>query len=262
MTPVDVRPAIFLHSQPMPPIIGITGRPQAVPSAGTTVRAYLTTHTYSDSVRNAGGIPIVLVPVEDDLIDHALDRIDGLVLTGGGDVNPRQYEADPHDAVRGVDDERDEFELELVRRAHQRRLPTMAICRGLQVVNVALGGSLVQDLPSHRGAHGHDITGEGAYEPHSDTLIEDGCWIASIIGPGLHQINSIHHQAVEELGEGLRVVGSAPDGTVEAIEHVETSWPLIAVQWHPEFLGIKDHGPSRSLFEAFVEAAGKYRADT
>jgi putative glutamine amidotransferase len=246
----------------MPPIIGITGRPQEVPAAGTKVRAYLTTHTYSDSVRRGGGLPVVLVPVEPELMDHVLDRIDGLLITGGGDVNPERYGAQRHEAVRGVDDERDHFELELVRRARHRRLPTMAICRGLQVVNVALGGTLVQDLPSHRGAHGHDITGEGAYEPHSDTLVEDGCRIAEIIGPGLHKINSIHHQAVEELGEGLTVVAAAPDGTVEAIEHEDTDWPLIAVQWHPEFLGVKDHGPSHDLFEAFVEASAKYRADT
>ena len=259
--PVDVRTGEFVTSGSMPPIIGITGRPQDVPSAGTHVRAYLTTHTYSDSILRAGGIPLILVPVEPDIMDHALDRVDGLLLTGGGDVNPSRYGADWHDAVRGVDDERDEFELELVRRAFARRLPTMAICRGLQVVNVALGGSLVQDLPSHRGAHGHDITGEGAYEPHSDTLIEEGCWVAEIIGPGLHKINSIHHQAVEELGAGLKVVGSAPDGTIEAIEHEDVSWPLIAVQWHPEFLGQKDHGPSHDLFQALVDASGKYHAD-
>ncbi|MGI9529337.1 MAG: gamma-glutamyl-gamma-aminobutyrate hydrolase family protein [Acidimicrobiia bacterium] len=246
----------------MPPIIGITGRPQEVPAAGTKVRAYLTTHTYSDSVRKGGGIPIVLVPVDAELMDHVMDRIDGLLVTGGGDVNPERYSSERHEEVQGVDDERDEFELEIVRRAMSRRMPTMAICRGLQVVNVAFGGTLVQDLPSHRGAHGHDITGEGAYEPHSDTLVEDGCWIASIIGPGMHKINSIHHQAVEELGDGLRVVASAPDGTVEAIEPVDASWPLIAVQWHPEFLGVRDHGPSHELFEAFVEASEKYRADT
>jgi putative glutamine amidotransferase len=246
----------------MLPIIGITGRPQEVLAAGTNVRAYLTTHTYSDSIKRGGGIPIVLVPVDATLMDHVLDRIDGLLITGGGDLNPERYGAERHEAVRGVDDERDEFELEVVRRAMDRRLPTMAICRGLQVVNVALGGTLVQDLPSHRGAHGHDITGEGAYEPHSETLIEEDCRIASIIGPGLHRINSIHHQAVEKLGTGLRVVGAAPDGTVEAIEHEDDSWPLIAVQWHPEFLGVNDHGPSHELFAAFVESSAKYRADS
>ncbi len=246
----------------MLPIIGITGRPQQVPSAGVYVRAYLTTHTYSDSVRNGGGIPIVLIPIPGDQIDHVLDHIDGLLLTGGGDVNPAAYGAEPHETLYGVDDERDAFEFELVRRAYARKLPTMAVCRGLQVVNVALGGSLVQDLPSHQGAEGHDVTGEGAYEPHSEAMIDPGCRIAAAIGEGLHHINSIHHQAVDRLGNDLRVVGAAPDGTIEAIEHADTSWPLIAVQWHPEFLGMRDHEDSRGLFEAFVEAAAKYRADS
>lgn len=245
----------------MLPIIGITGRPQNVPAAGIYVRAYLTTHTYSDSVKHGGGIPMVLVPVAADQIDDVLDHLDGLLITGGGDVNPARYGADPDVTVEGVDDERDAFELELVRRAYARRLPTMAICRGLQVVNVALGGTLVQDLPSHHGAHGHDITGEGAYEPHSQALIEPGCRIAGILGEGLHHINSIHHQAVEHLGDGLKVVGAAPDGTVEAIEHEDDTWPLIAVQWHPEFLGMRDHGESHNLFQAFVDLAAKYRAD-
>lgn len=245
----------------MAPIIGITGRPQDVPAAGTEVRAYLTTHTYSDSIKNGGGLPILLIPVEGSDIDAVLDTVDGLLMTGGGDIDPSNYGADRHEAVRKVDAERDAFELELARKAYSRRLPTMAICRGLQVVNVALGGTLVQDLPSHTGAHGHDITGEGAYEPHSEALVDPGCAIAEIIGEGLHQINSIHHQAVEELGSGLRVVAAAPDGTVEAIEHEDASWPLIAVQWHPEFLGVTDHEPSRSLFTAFVEQAAKFRAN-
>jgi putative glutamine amidotransferase len=245
----------------MRPIIGIGGRPHDVASAGTTIRTYRTDHTYSDSIRRAGGLPIVLIPLEPDAIDEVLDHIDGLMLTGGGDINPERYGAPRHETVNGDDDERDLFELELARRAYARRIPTMAICRGLQIVNVALGGTLVQDLPSHTGADGHDIKGDGAYLPHSEALIEPGCRIASIIGEGLHHINSIHHQAAEELGEGLKVVASAPDGTVEAIEHEDTSWPLIAVQWHPEFLGVADHGESHDLFTAFVEAAGKYRAD-
>ena len=244
----------------MAPIIGITGRPQDVPAAETTVRAYLTTHTYSDSVRTAGGIPIVLVPVGSDDLDLILDRVDGILFTGGGDIDPARYGADRHDSVSGVDGERDQFELDLARRCFQRRIPTMAICRGLQVVNVALGGTLVQDLPSHTGAHGHDVTGEGAYEPHSDALIEPGCRLAAILGEGLHRINSIHHQAIEELGEGLQVVAAAPDGTIEAVEH-DSDWSLIAVQWHPEFLGVRDHGPSHDLFEAFVDEAAKFRAN-
>ncbi|MGI9666109.1 MAG: gamma-glutamyl-gamma-aminobutyrate hydrolase family protein [Acidimicrobiia bacterium] len=245
----------------MHPIIGISARPQRVPAAGTTVLAYLTTHTYSDSVRQGGGLPIMLIPVDEHDIEAVMDTVDGLLLTGGGDIDPSRYGADRHEAVQGVDEERDAFEIALARSAHVRRLPTMAICRGLQIVNVALGGTLVQDLPSHRGAHGHDITGEGAYEPHSQALVEPDCHIASVIGEGLHQINSIHHQAVEELGSGLKVVASAPDGTVEAIEHEDDTWPLIAVQWHPEFLSVADHQPSRSLFTAFVEQSAKFRAN-
>lgn len=246
----------------MRPIIGITGRPQEVPAAGTRVRAYLTTHTYSDSVKHAGGIPILIIPGDTTDIESVLDLVDGVMLTGGGDVAPERYGAERHESVLGVSDERDEYEMALVRAAHARKVPTMAICRGLQVVNVALGGTLVQDLPSHTGAHGHDITGEGAYEPHSEALVDPGCRIASIIGEGLHEINSIHHQAVENLGDGLRVVASAPDGTVEAVEHDDTAWPLIAVQWHPEFLGMKEHGPSHDLFQAFVDSAAKFRADS
>jgi putative glutamine amidotransferase len=246
----------------MRPIIGITGRPFDVASAGTTIRSYRVDHTYADSIKRAGGLPVMLVPVEPEDIDTILDHVDGVVFTGGGDINPARYHAERHETVRSDDDERDAFEMALVERARARRLPTLAICRGLQVVNVALGGTLVQDLPSHTGAHGHDIIGDRAYEPHSEAMIEPGSRIAGIIGEGIHHINSIHHQAVEELGAGLRVVGAAPDGTIEAIEHEDTSWPLIAVQWHPEFLGVADHGESHDLFAAFVESAEKYRADS
>jgi putative glutamine amidotransferase len=246
----------------MHPVIGIPGRPQDVAAVGSTIRAYLTFHTYSDSVRRGGGLPVILIPVEDEAIDEILDRIDGVMFTGGGDIDPGRYGAEPVDSVRRVDPERDEFELALVHRLLERQMPTMAICRGLQIINVGLGGTLVQDLPSHRGAHGHDVVGEGAYTPHSKALIDPGCRISSIIGDGLHSINSIHHQAIEDLGDGLRVVGAAPDGTIEAIEHEDSNWPLIAVQWHPEFLGVRDHGPSHDLFQAFIEAAAKYRAGT
>ncbi len=246
----------------MHPIIGITARPQNVPSARNEILAYLSTHTYTDSILRAGGIPVLLPPVQNSFVDAVLDRVDGVVFTGGGDIAPERYGAERDEAVRMVNHERDEFELDLVRKAYARRMPTMAICRGNQVVNVAFGGTLIQDLPSHAGAHGHDIVGEGAYEPHSSALIEDDSRIARAIGSGLHGINSIHHQAVEELGQGLRVVASAPDGTVEALEHNDEDWPLISVQWHPEYLGVRDHGDSHDLFTAFVESAAKYSANS
>lgn len=246
----------------MHPIIGITARSQNVPSAMNDILAYLVFHTYSDSVLRGGGVPILILPVENSLLDSVLDRVDGLVFTGGGDIAPERYGAERDEAVKMVDHERDEFELSLIRKAYERKMPTMAICRGNQVLNVAFGGTLIQDLPSHAGAHGHDIVGEGAYEPHAEALIDDDSRIGKVIGGGLHGINSIHHQAVEHLGDGLRVVASAPDGTVEALEHEDTKWPLISVQWHPEYLGVRDHGDSHDLFTAFVESAAKYGANT
>jgi putative glutamine amidotransferase len=245
----------------MHPIIGITARPQNVPSAGNQVLGYLATHLYTDSVIRGGGIPVLVLPVENEHIDALLDRLDGIVLTGGGDIAPERYGAEQDESVRMVNDERDEFELTLVARAYERKLPTFAICRGNQIVNVAFGGTLVQDLASHNGAHGHDIAGEGAYEPHAEALVEEGSKLAAIFGAGLHGINSIHHQAIEELGEGLAVVASAPDGTVEAVEHEDKSWDMLSVQWHPEYLGIRDHGDSHDLFAAFIETAAKYAAN-
>jgi len=246
----------------MRPIIGITARPQNVPSAKNELLGYLATHTYTDSVLRGGGIPVLLLPVEPDLIDSILDRVDGIVLTGGGDIAPERYGAERDDAVRMVNHERDEFELSLVTKTYERKMPMLAICRGNQVVNVAFGGTLIQDLASHSGAHGHDIAGEGAYEPHSQALVEEGSKIASIFGAGLHGINSIHHQAVEQLGVGLNVVASAPDGTIEALEHEDKEWELLSVQWHPEYLGVRDHGDSHDLFTAFVESAAKYAANS
>ncbi len=245
----------------MLPVIGIPARAKHIDSIGSTLRAYLVFQTYTNSIFAAGAIPIMLLPVEDDDLDQVLDMVDGLMLTGGGDISPERYGATRHETVRDVDDERDRFEIQLVHKAHDLKLPTMAICRGLQIVNVAFGGTLIQDLPSHTGASGHDIIGDGAYEPHSIVRIEHDCAIAQVIGAGDHWVNSIHHQAVEGLGNGIRVVGAASDGTVEAIEHEDSEWPMIAVQWHPEFLGVRKHGPSAELFRSFIESAAKYRTD-
>lgn len=245
----------------MKPIIGITGRPQFVPAAAIQIKAYLAGHTYTDSIRHGGGIPVILVPVDADEIDDVLDRVDGLLFTGGGDISPVAYGAEPEESVIGISVERDTFEFELVQRAHDRKMPVMGICRGMQVINVALGGTLVQDLPSHTGVHDHDVAGEGVYEPHLQANVDDNTRLSTVVGAGLHSINSIHHQAVDELGEGLSVVASAIDGTVEAIDHDDLDWPFIAVQWHPEFLGMRDDGTSHELFASLVASAAKYRAD-
>lgn len=244
----------------MLPVIGIPAFPKYIPLMEPPIRAYIVLHTYTDSLIAAGGMPILLIPVEAGHLDQMLDQIDGLMLAGGGDVDPARYGAPRHEAVGDVDEERDRFELELVRRAHERKLPTMAICRGLQVVNVAFGGTLIQDLPSVTGATGHLVSDAGAYEPHSVVQVAEGCRIARIIGAGEQRVNSLHHQAVDQVGNGIRVVATAPDGTVEAIEHEDPDWSMVAVQWHPEFLDAHTHEPSAQLFRAFIDEAAKYRA--
>lgn len=245
----------------MQAIIGVTARPYDIEALQLVMKLHGVTDTYTSSVRRAGGLPLMIIPVNDDEIDDVLDRLDGIMFTGGGDISPDTYGAQADETTTDIRKERDLFELALARKALERKIPVLAICRGLQIVNVALGGTLVQDLPSRADVHDHDIVGEGVYKTHLDSRIDEGCRLAGIIGAGAHNINSIHHQAVDELGEGLFVVARAADGTIEAIEHEDSSWPLLAVQWHPEFLSEADHEPSNELFTGFVELAAKYRAD-
>ncbi len=245
----------------MRPVIGITGRPKYIESVGQPMRAYTVYHTYSDGILAHGGLPLVLIPSDMSTIPDILDTVDGLMFTGGGDIDPERYGADAHPTLAGVDEERDSFEIALAKAAYQHRIPTLAICRGLQILNVAFGGTLIQDLPSQRGATGHDQIGDAAWEKHDTVVVEAGTRLAGLIGAGAHGVNSIHHQAADHFGEGLRPVALHADGTVEALEHEDASWPMTAVQWHPEFLRVRDDETSDALFRTLIERAAKFRAD-
>lgn len=245
----------------MQPVIGITTRPQIVKSSGGMIPSQLVTHTYIDSVTRSGGVPVLLVPTETAHIPALLDGVDGIVLTGGGDIDPQHYGAQQTAESRGIDAARDTFELALARLTFERRIPTFAICRGHQVMNVALGGTLLRDLSVTRATEGHDEWGEAVYEPHATVTVEASSHIAEVIGPGRHSINSIHHQAIDQLGDGLNVVATSPDGTIEAVEHSDEGWAFTSVQWHPEYLDDRGHAESRALFSDFVEAAGKFAAN-
>lgn len=240
---------------PMRPIIGLTAQPKESISAGNTLDSHVLGHTYTDSVLRAGGLPVLLVPVPDDDIPALVDGIDGLVLTGGGDVDPTRYGEPNNGLADRINFDRDEFELELVRHAMERKLPTLAICRGIQVVNVALGGTLIQDIPSEIGSLTHDRIGEDAYVSHQAVKIEPGCVIAEIVGDTELLVNSIHHQAIRDLGDGLIPVAWAEDGIIEAVQHEDPEWRLIAVQWHPEYLRQRDDEASLAIFRALVDAA-------
>lgn len=208
---------------------------------------------YVDAVRRAGGIPLLLPPGEAHA-HEALARIDGLVLTGGGDVDPAYYgDALRHAELYGVDRERDELELELVREARRSERPLLAICRGCQVVNVALGGSLVQHLPDEVGdAVPHRDRVAGSRTTHS-VEVTAGSKLEQILGTRACEPSSSHHQAIRRLANGLEITARARDGTVEAVELPAHPF-FVAVQWHPEHTARSDPAEQR-LFDALVAAA-------
>ncbi len=223
-------------------------------SAGET-RAHVLYTTYTGMIREADGIPIVLTPGSLAEVETLLDRLDGLVLSGGGDIDPGRYGGDPHEAVYAVDPLRDEFELALARGAAQRRLPTLAICRGMQIANVAFGGTLFEDIGAQTpDALEHRRHGQAATEHQHTVELDPDSTTAKALGKDLIDANTIHHQALRVVAGQFRITGHAPDGVIEAMEPIDASWPMWGVQWHPEYLG-SDDGPSLALFKAFVTAA-------
>ena len=211
---------------------------------------------YVESVRAAGGRPVVLPTRGGEVGAAALEGFDALVLAGGGDVEPSRYGGDVHAEVYGVDPARDEFELGLVRAAVSMGLPSLCICRGMQVANVALGGTLIEHLPDVAGIAPH---GTPLGEPvHHEVHLTPGSRIREATGRDVVVGTSHHHQGLDELGEGLEVVGRSDDGLVEAVEHRD-GW-LVAVQWHPEESAARDRDHA-SLFEALIERASDQRSE-
>ncbi len=242
----------------MHPVIGISTRPRTIKASGGELDAHTLEHTYTDSVLRAGGVPVLLAPVPAADVPALLARLDGLVLSGGGDVDPARYGGVRNEKNYGVDFDRDEFEIELARVAATVRLPTLAICRGLQIVNVAFGGTLIGDIPTEIGSADHTVMGHHVFNGHQHVRLDEACRVAAAVGGADVNVNSIHHQAVRLLAPGFRAVGWADDGVIEAIEHEDPDWPLLAVQWHPEYLGHADDHASWALFRALVEnAAGR-----
>ncbi len=239
----------------MNPIIGITSRQPVIHTSGGDLRAHVVNEVYTEAVKRSGGTPILLSPVSPDEAPRILDRIDGLVLSGGGDIDPSFYGGKLHDDMYAIDPRRDEFEFALVREAQRRRMPTLAICRGLQVLNVALGGSLIEDIPSEVGSTDHSIRGPEVVDCHQTVRIEEGTLVAAAIGSTEACVNSIHHQAVRAVAPGMRAAGWTSDGIIEVLDPDDHAWPLLAVQWHPEYLAANDDEASLALFMELVKQA-------
>lgn len=213
---------------------------------------------YVRSVAQAGGVPLILSQLMGaDRAARALEGCEGLVLTGGEDVDPGHYGADPSPALGSVDTGRDRFELALFAAARAVGLPILGICRGIQLINVALGGTLYQDLPSERPGpvdHNPDVA-RNTRSHH--VRLEPGSRAARALGVDRLVPNSFHHQAVKQLAPGLVATGWTDDGLIEAVEGDPGDGWLLAVQWHPEEMHADRAAPERGLFRALVEEAAR-----
>lgn len=231
------------------PVIGICAALELARWAVWEQDAFLTPRSYVEAVARAGGMALLLPPdpLQVEEPDEVLDLIDGLMLAGGVDIDPAVYGAERHPTTQMTIRERDAFELALTTRAIERDMPVLGICRGMQLLNVARGGDLVQHLEgdTHKGP-------PGTYTRHAVTVLP-GTHLAGVLGTDAHT-HSCHHQAPDRLGDGLRVAATAEDGTVEAIEDPAARY-VVGVLWHPE----EDEEGGAALFEALVGQATTYR---
>jgi putative glutamine amidotransferase len=234
------------------PIIGITSYAQPAKWGAWELPAALVPLHYVDSVERAGGRPL-LVPPSEHAIDETLDVLDGLVFSGGIDIDPTRYGADRHPTTDPAQVHRDAGELALLSAALDRDLPTLAICRGFQLLNVLRGGDLVQHLPEAVGHEGHRET-LGVFSEHP-VDVKEGTRLAAILGARHESVSSSHHQGVGKVGEGLIETAWAEDGSLEGIEDPSMRF-AVGVLWHPE-----REDDDKRLFEALVAEARVYRAE-
>ena len=224
-------------------------RPGRVTSWG--VGGYGVPENYVDAVRRAGAHAALLLPGDARAPDELLDRFDALMLVGGGDVVPERYGQRAVDEIYGLEPDRDEFECALLLRALERDVPTLCICRGMQVMNVAFGGDLVQHLPADARFVAHGVPSEAESLLHDVKLLA-GSRIAEAAASEVVSSSSHHHQGIDRLGAGLVPTGWTEDGLIEAIEH-ERGW-MIGAQWHPEDTAASDPA-QQGLFDALVREA-------
>jgi putative glutamine amidotransferase len=233
------------------PLIGVTTYTDTVTWGVWTLQAAMSPLSYVTSVERAGGHAL-LVPPSEDGVEETLDALDGLILSGGEDLHPELYGADPHPETQQTRPERDRAELALLEGALARDMPVLAICRGSQVLNVGLGGDLDQHLPDKLGSDRHRHT-PGEFADH-DVELKEGSRLAGLLG-GRAPVKSHHHQGYGRLGDGLEPVAWAEDGTIEALELSGKQFAL-GVLWHPE------EGEDLALFQALIREAVSYRASS
>jgi gamma-glutamyl-gamma-aminobutyrate hydrolase PuuD len=233
------------------PLIGITSYAQPARWGAWELPAALVPYHYVESVERAGGRALV-VPPSTEAVEETLDVLDGVVFSGGIDIDPAAYGADRHDKTDPAQERRDAGELALLERALERDIPTLAICRGFQLLNVLRGGDLIQHLPETVGHEGHREV-LGSFSEHA-VDVKDGTKLAEILGERHEGVQSSHHQGVGRVGEGLVETAWAGDGSLEGLEDPERRF-AVGVLWHPE---MED---DKRLFEALVDEARRYRSE-
>ena len=232
------------------PLIGITTYVEPAQWGAWELRSALVPYMYVEAIERAGGRAL-LVPPSADAVEETLDALDALLLSGGNDLDPQTYDQARHPATTGTRLERDRGELALLQQALARDMPVLAVCRGSQVLNVARGGDLVQHLPEVVGDERHKHT-PGVFADH-DVRVEQASKLGSLVGERA-AVKSHHHQGYGRIGEGLREVAWADDGSVEALEDPDKRF-AVGVLWHPEA------GDDAALFDALVEQARAYREE-
>jgi len=211
---------------------------------------------YEEAIASAGGQPVLITPTDDPSeLKSILDSIDALLLSGGDDVTPELYGGNPNN-VSGANRQRDQFEIQLIQQALKRNLPILAICRGIQILNVAHSGTIrhLRNDPELSDLHGIDMNSFTAHQ----VTVKEGTLLARILQPGTHQVNSFHGQAVDRPGENLMVCATASDGVIEGIERPDRTF-VIGIQWHPEIMSLTDKS-ALALFNELIRRADAYRS--
>lgn len=240
------------------PIIGITPSPMDDTQAHGSFTRYATATTYTEAVEAAGGVPIVIPPQVGNIAE-ILTVVDGLLISGGGDIDPARYGDDiVHEKTYGIHQGRDDLELALVREAVERDIPMLCICRGIQVLNVALGGTLIQDVPDQYASeleHAQQNAGIAKEEPSHSVRVTPGSLLERTYEASTIEVNSFHHQAIKDLAPDLEINGVATDEVVESVDRPGSSW-ILGVQWHPEMM-FRAHPEHLKPFAALVGEAAR-----